>query len=164
MEYQMDIVTKAKTLATYAHEGQYRKYTGEAYINHPKRVVEILQTIEGVTEDMLAAAWLHDVIEDTSYELDFIRAVFGDNIAEMVDGLTKVDGDKPQTEIKLSKTSEQVQTIKLADLLDNTPSIIFHDRDFALSYVPEKQSLIKVMNKGNPVLYKKIYDILYTNF
>ncbi|GAG42563.1 unnamed protein product, partial [marine sediment metagenome] len=67
MEYKkMNIVFKAEKFATRKHAeiNHVRKYTGEPYINHPKEVVEIIKTVDH-TDEMLAAAWLHDTVEDT---------------------------------------------------------------------------------------------------
>ncbi len=72
-----------------AHEGQFRK-SGEAYVVHPILVASITAHFSN-DEDIVATALLHDVVEDTEYNLDFIRSKWGDNIAHMVDGLTKID-------------------------------------------------------------------------
>src|SRR5690606_11405266 len=86
------LVYRAKLFATAAHHavGQVRKYTGEPYISHPAEVVSILSEVEGVTKRMIAAAWLHDVVEDTGVPLSVIREHFGDEVAGLVEGLTDV--------------------------------------------------------------------------
>jgi len=72
-----------------AHEGQFRK-SGEPYCVHPILVASIASHFSN-EEDIIATALLHDVVEDTEYNLDFIETKWGDDIAHMVDGLTKID-------------------------------------------------------------------------
>ena len=76
-----EIVQRAFEFATRAHEGQVRKYTGVPYIVHPSEVMGIVSTVEH-DDAMLAAALLHDVVEDTDHTVDDIRAEFGDDVAE----------------------------------------------------------------------------------
>lgn len=66
----MNLVEKAKEFATLAHEGQYRWDGVTPYITHPEKVVNLLKGMGISDENMLAAAWLHDVLEDTGYKLD----------------------------------------------------------------------------------------------
>ena len=80
--------TKALELALIAHEGQMRK-SGEPYIVHPILVAVITASISN-DETMVQAALLHDVVEDTPYELEDIEARFGEDVAHMVEGLTKI--------------------------------------------------------------------------
>ncbi len=80
--------TKALDLALTAHDGQFRK-SGEPYIVHPILVAAITATISG-DETMVQAALLHDVVEDTTFDLEDIREGFGDDVAHMVEGLTKI--------------------------------------------------------------------------
>jgi GTP pyrophosphokinase len=72
-----------------AHEGQFRK-SGEPYAVHPLLVASVASHFSN-TEDVIATALLHDVVEDTEYSLDYVRERWGDDIAHMVDGLTKID-------------------------------------------------------------------------
>ena len=85
---ETDIVQKALDLATTAHKGQKRK-SGEPYIIHPILVAAITASISG-DETMVASALLHDVVEDTSYDLEDIRREFGVDIVHIVGGLTKI--------------------------------------------------------------------------
>ncbi len=84
----LDSTRKALSLALDAHKGQKRK-SGEPYIVHPILVAVITAAISS-DEMMVQAALLHDVVEDTDYELDDIEAMFGEDIAHMVAGLTKI--------------------------------------------------------------------------
>ena len=156
-----DIVERARTFATAAHAavGQLRKYTHEPYIVHPAEVVSILKQVYH-TDTMLAAAWLHDTVEDTGVTLEVVRAEFGDDVAELVGWLTDVsrpDQGNRATRKAIDRAHTAMapapaQTIKLADLISNTRSIVDHDPEFAKTYLKEKQLLLEVMTKGDPVL------------
>ena len=120
------LVLRAYRVAHRAHEGQTRK-SGDPYITHPVAVATILAEI-GMTPTTLAAALLHDTVEDTDYSLDQLREDFGDEIAVMVDGVTKLDkieyGAAAQSEtvrkmIVAMSRDIRVLVIKLADRLHN---------------------------------------------
>lgn len=156
-----NIVEKAEQFARTAHEsiGHRRKYTGESYVTHLEEVVEILKKVEH-TDEMLAAAWLHDTVEDTQVTIEDIYENFGDEIAEMVDSLTDIskplDGNRKTRKAidraHLAKASPDVQTIKLADLISNSASIVAHDPKFAKVYLEEKRLLLEVLTAGNKEL------------
>jgi GTP pyrophosphokinase len=120
------LVERAYAAAEHAHAGQKRK-SGEPYITHPVAVAQILADL-GIGAKTLAAALLHDTVEDTDYTLDHLRADFGDEIAMLVDGVTKLDkltyGDSAQAEtvrkmvVAMSKDI-RVLVVKLADRLHN---------------------------------------------
>ncbi|MGW9629330.1 RelA/SpoT family protein [Agromyces sp. NPDC055520] len=122
----LTLIERAYTVAERAHEGQKRK-SGEPYITHPIAVAQILADL-GIGSKTVAAALLHDTVEDTAYTLDQVRADFGDEIAMLVDGVTKLDkvkyGDSTQAEtvrkmiVAMSKDI-RVLIIKLADRLHN---------------------------------------------
>ena len=159
----MDIVRKAQVYAMAAHAavGQKRKYTGEPYIVHPAEVASIVASVPGSTEDMVAAAWLHDVVEDTGVTLTDINLNFGADIAALVGWLTDVskpeDGNrKTRKAIDREHTAQapaEAQTIKLADLISNSKSIMQYDPDFAVTYLAEKKLLLEVLTKGDPGLH-----------
>jgi guanosine-3',5'-bis(diphosphate) 3'-pyrophosphohydrolase len=120
------LIERAYGAAERAHDGQKRK-SGEPYITHPVAVAQILADL-GIGSKTIAAALLHDTVEDTEYTLDLLRADFGDEIAMLVDGVTKLDklkyGDSAQAEtvrkmvVAMSKDI-RVLVIKLADRLHN---------------------------------------------
>ena len=83
------IVYKAYEIAHDAHKNQFRK-SGEPYIIHPLNVALILTSLEADLES-IAAALLHDVVEDTAYTYENIKSLFGEEIANLVDGVTKLD-------------------------------------------------------------------------
>ncbi len=159
----MNIVRKAQVYAMAAHAavGQRRKYTNEPYIVHPAEVASIVARVPGATEDMVAAAWLHDVVEDTGVTYTDIHMSFGPEIAQLVGWLTDVsrpeDGNRAKRKaIDREHTAQapaEVQTIKLADLISNSRSIMQHDPEFARTYLEEKRLLLEVLTKGDPGLH-----------
>ena len=161
----MDIVRKAQVYAMAAHAavGQRRKYTGEPYIVHPAEVASIVASVPGSTPDMVAAAWLHDVVEDTGCTFTDIHMAFGIDIATLVGWLTDVskpeDGKRAvRKAIDRAHTAQapaEAQTIKLADLISNSKSIMEHDPGFAVTYLEEKRLLLEVLTKGDPELHAR---------
>ena len=145
----MEIIIKAQHFAAKAHYGQKRKYTGEDYIAHPKTVASLLRAVHA-DDKMIAAAWLHDVVEDTDVTIDDIRAEFGDDVAELVDAVTDVSRPEygNRTTRKrfdrehIAAATERAKCIKLADLIDNSRSITEHDPGFAKVYMREKSALL----------------------
>ncbi len=132
------LVERAYSAAERAHSGQLRK-SGEPYITHPVAVAQILADL-GIGAKTVAAALLHDTVEDTDYRLELLRADFGDEIAMLVDGVTKLDklkyGDSAQAEtvrkmvVAMSKDI-RVLVIKLADRLHNARTWGFVDESSA---------------------------------
>jgi len=159
----MDVVRKAQVYAIAAHSavGQRRKYTGEPYYVHPAEVARIVADVPGSTPEMVAAAWLHDVVEDTGCTFTDIHMAFGIDIATLVGWLTDVSrpdqGNRAYRKaVDRAHTTEapaEAQTIKLADLISNSRSIMEHDPAFARTYLEEKRLLLAVMTKGDPGLH-----------
>ena len=83
------LIERAYEMAAYLHRDQSRR-SGEPYITHPLAVATILAEL-GMTSPTLAAALLHDTVEDCGYSLDALREDFGDEVAHLVDGVTKLD-------------------------------------------------------------------------
>lgn len=122
----VSLLERAYATAEEAHRGQTRK-SGDPYITHPVAVATILADL-GMTIPTLAAALLHDTVEDTDYPLDTLREEFGEEIAGLVDGVTKLDrvsyGDAAQAEtvrkmVVAMSRDIRVLVIKLADRLHN---------------------------------------------
>lgn len=122
----LTIIERAYTVADQAHAGQTRQ-SGEPYITHPLAVAQILADL-GLGTRAIAAALLHDTVEDTGYPLDTLTAEFGDEVAMLVDGVTKLDkvkyGESAQAEtvrkmIVAMSRDIRVLIIKLADRLHN---------------------------------------------
>jgi guanosine-3',5'-bis(diphosphate) 3'-pyrophosphohydrolase len=138
------LLERAYATAEKAHRGQKRK-SGEPYITHPVAVAQILADL-GIGSKTLAAALLHDTVEDTDYTLDMLRAEFGDEVAMLVDGVTKLDklkyGDSAQAEtvrkmvVAMSKDI-RVLVIKLADRLHNARTWGFVEEESAVRKATE---------------------------
>jgi GTP pyrophosphokinase len=140
---EVSIAHKAFLLAYEAHKGVRRK-SGEAYIMHPIAVAKIVSHEVGLGYKSIAAALLHDVVEDTDYTIDDIEGMFGEKIAFLVDGLTKFDSifDKSVSiqaenfkKMMLAMADDiRVVLIKLADRLHNMRTLG--------SMAPQKQEKI----------------------
>ena len=159
----MDRLEKAKLFSKIAHEaiGQKRKYTGEPYFNHPLRVMKLVASVLPDDEDAQIVALLHDVVEDTDVTLAFIRDEFGPKVERGVFALTDtptVEGGPNRKERKkmdrqrLAKAEAWVQTVKVADLIDNTSSIVENDPKFAKVYLEEKRLLLDVLAEAEESL------------
>ena len=147
---ELDMVQKAFEFANEAHKG-VRRRSGEPYILHPIAVAQIVVSNIGLGYKSICAALLHDVVEDTDYTVDDIRNIFGDKIASLVEGLTKIktvldNEDKAKQNsiqaenfkrILLTLNDDvRVVLIKLADRLHNCRTIEFmpeYKRDKILS-------------------------------
>jgi (p)ppGpp synthase/HD superfamily hydrolase len=157
-------IDRAAAFAIEAHGEQQRKYTGEPYWRHPERVAALVATVQH-TEEMIAAAWLHDVVEDTPVSQYRIKQVFGERIARYVYWLT--DRSTPEDGTRavrkridrehIAKAPACVKTIKLADLIDNTDSIVKHDPGFAKVYLAEKRLLLEVLKQGDADLWQRAW-------
>ncbi len=164
------LINKAKMLAGKAHEGQFRKYSGMPYIVHPIEVATIVQSVDH-TDEMIAAALLHDVVEDTDYSFEDIANEVSPKVAELVKGLTDVsnpqDGNrkirKAIDKDHLAEQNAEVQTIKLADVISNSQDIKANDPKFAKVYIEEMKALLEVLTKGDNTLYAKAKEIVYSS-
>lgn len=169
---------KIIAFADNAHDGQMRKYTSERYIVHPVRVMEICRDY---TQDMaaLAAAVLHDVLEDTpvtSAELfEFLNTVMDGATATKtlcyVKELTDVYTNeaylhwnrkkrKAMEAERIAHTSAMGQTIKYADILDNSREIAEYDPNFGPRFLRECRELLHKADKGNAVLRQKAQSVI----
>ena len=164
------IITAAKMLAGEAHKGQTRKYSGLPYIIHPVEVATIVEEAGG-TDEMIAAALLHDVIEDTEFTYEDIAEKTSPKVADLVQGLTEVskpeDGNRKVRKALdrdfLAEQAPEVQTIKYADVISNTKDIKVYDPKFAEVYVAEIKELLKVIDKGDSALYEKAKEVVYAS-
>jgi (p)ppGpp synthase/HD superfamily hydrolase len=152
--------------ARHAHQGQVRKYTGNPYTDHLAEVAGIVSTvIDGSLYNntlMLACAWLHDCVEDQGVTATQLALKFGGTIAEGVLLLSDMEtGNRAErkalSRVRLAAAPGWVQTIKCADLISNTSSIVMHDPAFAKVYLQEKIALLDVMAHANADLRRLAY-------
>lgn len=154
------LIMRAVAYATEMHGDQKRKYTGEPYVCH---CFDVAGMVASVTSDstMVAAAILHDVVEDTPATSDDVRDIFGQRVADLVEWLTDVskpeDGNRAARKRldreHIAAAPADAQTIKLADLISNTRSIVQHDPDFAKVYLREKEELLPLLGAGDKTLW-----------
>jgi (p)ppGpp synthase/HD superfamily hydrolase len=158
----MTLEERALAFAVKAHEGQVRKYSGTPYVTHPVAVAALVKTVPH-TEEMVAAALLHDVVEDCDVTHDTVLAEFGPVVAYLVLMLTDVsrpaDGNRAARKAKdrahTALGSPEAKTVKLADVLHNTHDIVAHDANFAKVYLREMRALLPLLTEGDPVLFAR---------
>lgn len=163
-------VLLAYLFAQAAHKGQKRKYTEKPYFEHCLAVAETTNKVLGdATHEekvrSLCVAMLHDVVEDTTISIDTITTLFGGSISSGVMWLTDVETGNRSTrkrlaKERLSRAPGWVQTIKVADLIDNTSSIVEHDPKFAKVYLQEKRELLEVLTGADKSLLSIAKDQL----
>lgn len=159
-----ELIERARTFATSAHQriDQRRKYNDQPYQVHLERVARLVSSVTH-DEEMIAAAWLHDVVEDTPATMEDVESEFGAPVAGLVEALTDVsrpsDGNRAvRKEIDRRHTahaSPRAKTIKLADLIDNCEDIAHHDPRFARIYLQEMEALLAVLGEGEPELMRQ---------
>lgn len=167
------VLQKIRDFADQAHGGQTRKYSPDRYIVHPVQVMNLCHEHTNDTA-VLAAALLHDVLEDTPVtkeQLDeYLITAMDIRIArrtlqlvvELTDVYVKKNFPhwnrrkrKAKEALRMEKTSAEAQTVKYADIIDNCTYIVQHDPDFAHTFLHECKSLLKKMNKGNARLLER---------
>lgn len=175
------ILEKVIAFTDAAHGGQTRKYTPDRYIVHPVRVMEMLKDYT-TDVSVLAAALMHDVLEDTPVKEEelhlFLVTLMGEERAERTVLLVKELTDvyvkaaypghnrrqrKAMELERLAKTSPEAQTIKYADIIDNCREIVTHDPSFALIFLSECSALLKRMRNGDAGLYEKARELVSAN-
>lgn len=178
MMSKAEILDYVREFADKAHGIQVRKYSGEPYIVHPLRVMEIVRQYN---DDLpvLAAALLHDVLEDTSTTSTGIEAALlqvmdkhhVDSALKLVVELTDVfireeyprlnrRSRKEKEAHRLSSVSPSAQSIKYADIMDNVTDIAREDTDFAKVYISEAKKMLKVMDAGHPALRERALAVV----
>jgi len=173
------VIERAYQVAEQAHRGQLRK-SGDAYITHPLAVTTILADL-GMTPATLAAALLHDTVEDTAYGLEELRKDFGAEIAGLVDGVTKLDkvtyGEAAQAEtvrkmVVAMARDIRVLVIKLADRLHNARTWRYVSKESAQRKAHETLEIYaplahrlgmntlkwELEDLSFAILYPKVYD------
>lgn len=170
MPHTEEILMKVAAFAANAHAGQQRKYINEPYIEHPVRVMYTCMAQQQPLT-VLSAALLHDVIEDTSISEDELSAFLGSifnpqdakavlsMVIELTDVYVKRDYPHWNRQIRkeaelerLKRISGGAQTIKYADILDNSEAITLQDPGFAVILLKEYQHQLKALNSGDATL------------
>jgi (p)ppGpp synthase/HD superfamily hydrolase len=175
----MSLSFEAMMFAREVHKDQRRKYTNNPYVNHLAEVAGIVATtfsvsyhvsatnkgLEQYSEEIAAVAWLHDCMEDQGVDIDTLRYNFGQTIASGVWWLSDLEegnraSRKALARERLANATDYIQTIKCADLISNTSSIVAHDPDFAVVYLKEKKLLLDVLTKADLRLLKLARSLL----
>jgi (p)ppGpp synthase/HD superfamily hydrolase len=170
------VLQAVRDFADKAHGNQQRKYSYERYIVHPVRVMELCSQSTNRLP-VLAAALLHDVLEDTpvteSELYRFLLTTMNESdaketlhlVVELTDVFTKMayprwnrKKRKTKETERIQKTSDDSQTVKYADIIDNCREIVDHDPDFAKTFLRECKALLKVTPNGNKLLYAQATD------
>lgn len=155
----MTLAYEAMMFAREVHKDQRRKYTGNPYTDHLAEVAGIVATVASDhmgqhLEAAYATAWLHDCVEDQNVSLQEVEDRFGVLVAIGVSGLSDTEiGNratrKAASRQRLSMCAPWIQTIKCADLISNTASIVQHDPKFAAVYLEEKRLLLDVLRNAD---------------
>lgn len=164
-------IIRACRFAEQWHRGHERQWVGGPYLIHLLEVGEILAS-HHAPNSVVIAGILHDSVEDTKTTLDIVRDEFGPIIAQMVHGMTDVYTKKAyptwnravrkEAEVdRLANESGDVQSIKCADIISNTSTIVSHNPQFSTTYLPEMAKLIVRLDKAYPLLWeftKQVHD------
>lgn len=164
MAPEHELIQRAEVYATQAHQriDHRRKYSNRPYQEHLRSVADLVASVSDDPE-MIAAAWLHDTVEDTPATLGQIEQTFGPDVAALVEQLTDVsrpaDGNRAVRKgidrKHLAGASARAKTVKLADLIDNCTDITRHDPRFARVYLKEMAALLEVLQEGDQTLLKR---------
>ena len=163
---RMNLILKAAAFARRAHADQRRKYNDRPYIQHPARVAGRMAAHPDATEVMVAAAFLHDVVEDTPHTLDEIVAEFGPDVARLVAELTSPSkGLKaPRHERKqldrdhLAKVSREAKNHQAVGPHRQPPGNHRSTRRFRKKYCEESRLLAGVIGDADPGLKAELLD------
>jgi (p)ppGpp synthase/HD superfamily hydrolase len=159
--------------AALAHADQ-RRHDGEPYINHCIRVATLVSQSPWATYDMVSAAVLHDIVEDTIWTIDEVYAIFGNSVGFLVKALTDTKdpalnrAERHAVYLKqLVVSTPAVQTIKMADICDNTTDLAtLKTPEFRLQYAHEQLTRINGLDRADPQLTaratRQIADFLLT--
>lgn len=159
-----DNIDRTLKYAIRMHADQKRRYTNEPYVFHSMAVADIVRTVPH-SEVMIQAALLHDVVEDVAgVKFEDIKAEFGEEVAKLVYYLTDVSSGMALNRAQRKKLDREhyasgpaeAQTIKVADMIDNTASIHQYDGQFWHNvYKHEKKQLLDALTKADPALVER---------
>jgi (p)ppGpp synthase/HD superfamily hydrolase len=139
---------KIKQYAKEKHHNQFRKFGNIPYVNHPIKVAEMVKKHTD-DKEVIAAAYLHDVLEDTPTTYDEILGIFGKKIADLVQELTndeymkKKMGKRKYLTLKINNLSEEARLIKFFDRLDNVRDLNKSNKSFASYYANNTNYILR---------------------
>jgi (p)ppGpp synthase/HD superfamily hydrolase len=159
------IAFEAMVFARQVHATQARRYTGNPYADHLAEVAGIVATVAGddpkfnsihpeFVDKIISVAWLHDCVEDQGVTEAELIERFGAVVARGVMLLSDLEQGnraerKAASRLRLAAAPSWVQTIKVADLISNTSSIVQNDPKFAVTYLEEKRLLLDVLDHAD---------------
>lgn len=159
MPIKADLAERAKAFAKEKHKGQLRKFEQLPYFIHPKRVAHILFQFKEskYLDHLIAAAYLHDTLEDTDTNYKELRKNFGKIVADIVMQLTsdktlisKV-GKAQYLADKMVNMTSYTLTLKLADRIDNVNRLSMQNEDFKNKYLVETRYIVDRLKKERPL-------------
>lgn len=167
MNINHGIILRSFNFAKASHSRQQRKYTCEPYIVHP---VSVARLVGEICRDplLLSACMLHDVLEDTDVKAAELRARFGFEVSEIVESVSDVsraeDGNRKVRKQKdlshLKQSGPMAQTLKLADLADNSLTIDIYDRKFAAVFNREAVEIVRELTLADDLLRRAVGEYL----
>jgi (p)ppGpp synthase/HD superfamily hydrolase len=181
-ELEEKLIRQIEVFATLAHNTQKRKYTGDPYFCHPIDVEMILLSYN-CTFEQRAVGLLHDVIEDTFVDSEvYLKILLQDAVPDLkakslnriVSGVLALTEEYTKSNYphfnratrkkleaeRLSMIEPEWQTVKYADIIDNSASIIAYDPNFAVVYIKECTALLQAMDKGDKTLRQEAFKAL----
>jgi guanosine-3',5'-bis(diphosphate) 3'-pyrophosphohydrolase len=173
-----EILKYIEAFADRAHGDQVRKYTGERYIAHPIRVMNMVAEFNNDVS-VLGAALLHDVLEDTPVTREQMERALSDVmepalaravvnlVVELTDIFIKAEypalnrrARKEREARRLGAVSADAQTVKYADIIDNVTDIVRQDTHFARTFVREAKRILAAMDAGDPALRRRAMECI----
>lgn len=165
----MSLIIRAAQYAAQCHHGVRRKGCLTPYIVHPCRVAGRVATHEFATPELVAAAFLHDVVEDCKISLEEIDRRFGAIVAKYVEEVTNVkvpgftrEEQKAADRARLACVGQRAKVLKLIDRIENLTDLHFiDDEDFCKLYKEESLALAEVLADADRKLYAELVDIAH---
>lgn len=162
MQANRTLALDAMAFARHAHAHHLRKYTENPYVDHLAEVAGIAMAAgwhnaQIHPDKLMAVCWLHDCVEDQGVDPAELEKLFGVDVMAGVLMLSDLEtGNRTERKAasrrRLHASPGWVQTIKVADLMSNTSSIVKHDPKFAVTYLEEKRLMLAVLDKADPSL------------
>jgi len=159
-------VEKARVFSTAAHKTQTRR-SGEPYIIHPDETAKLVAKFEPNDPELQAAAWLHDVLEDTKVDEKKLRLEFGDDVVDLVKEVTNAKedmvaagGKRLYLIDKMNKMSDRALILKLCDRLSNVSHLEKEDQEWAKRYAQQTAKIL-VELKPRVATHRKIINLIW---